>query len=100
MTGEAEESFDLWEVDRFNTDPAKSYEELMTKGKNCSRRRKFDSSAKEKMQCGGDAVDVGAAGRWSWNDDTGNGCDQGDGVYALASKARVKAKAAEREFFF
>ena len=29
ITGKAKEYFDLWEADRDNTDPAKSYEELL-----------------------------------------------------------------------
>ena len=33
MTGKAKEYFDLWEADRDNTDPAKSYEELSEKEK-------------------------------------------------------------------
>ena len=80
MTGKATAYFDLWEADRDNTDPAKSYEELLTKVKDNSRRRKLDSSAKEKMQHGGDPMDVGAVGGWSWCDDAGGGYDQGDGV--------------------
>ena len=46
MTGKAKEYFDLREADRDNTDPAKSYEELLTNVKDYSRRRKLDSSAK------------------------------------------------------
>jgi hypothetical protein len=68
MAGKAEEYFDLWEADRGNTDQAKSYEELLTKVKDYSRSRKLDSSAKEKMQHGGDPMDVGAAGEWSWGE--------------------------------
>ena len=60
----------MWEADKDHTDPSKSYEELLSKVKDCSRRRKLDSSVNEKM---------------SWNDDTGGGYDQGDGVYALVT---------------
>ncbi len=80
MTGKAKEYSDLWEADSDNTDLAKSYDELLTKVKDYPRRRKLDSSAKEKMQHGGGPMDVGAVGGWSWNDDTGGGCDQRDGV--------------------
>ncbi len=52
--GKAHEHFDLGEADRDNTDQAKSYEELLTKVKDYSRSRKLDSSAKQKMQHGGD----------------------------------------------
>ncbi len=62
MTGEAKEYFQLWEADRDTTDGAKSYEELFWKVKDFSRRRKLDSSAQEKMQHGGDPMDVGAVG--------------------------------------
>ncbi len=58
MTGKAKEYFDFWEADRDNTDPAKSYEELLTKAKDYSRSSKLDSSAKEKMQYGGDPMAV------------------------------------------
>ncbi len=56
MTGKAKEYFDLWEADRDTTatDAAKSYEEFLAKVKDYSRRRKLDSSVKEKMQHGGD----------------------------------------------
>ncbi len=50
MTGKAKEYFDLWEADRDTADAAKSYEELLAKIKDYSRRRKLDSSVKEKMQ--------------------------------------------------
>ncbi len=62
MTGKAKEYFDLWEVDSDATDAAKSYEDLLGKVKDHSRRRKLDGSAKEKMQHGGDPMDVGAVG--------------------------------------
>ncbi len=71
---------------------AKSYEELLTKVTDCSRRRKFDSSAKEKIQQGGDPKDVGVVGEWSWGEDAGGGYDRGDGVYALGFKDHSKGK--------
>jgi hypothetical protein len=71
MAGKAKEYFDLWEADRGTTDPSKSYEDLLTKVKDYSRRRNLDSSAKEKMQRGGDPMDVGSVGGWSWNGDAG-----------------------------
>ncbi len=40
MDGKAIEYFDLWEADRDSTDQAKSYEELLTKVKGCSKRYK------------------------------------------------------------
>ncbi len=36
--GKAKEYFDLWDADRDDIDPAKSYEELLTKVKGYSRR--------------------------------------------------------------
>ncbi len=48
------------------TDQAKSYEVLMAKVKDESKRRKLDSSVKEKMQHGGGPMGVGVVGRWSW----------------------------------
>ncbi len=71
MTRKAKEYFDLWEADRDTTDAAKSYEELLGKVKDYTRRRKLNSSAKEKMLHGGDPMDVGAAGGWSWYGDVG-----------------------------
>ncbi len=44
------------------------------------------------MQHGGDPMDVGAVGGWSWYDDAGGGYDQGDGVYAFAFKGKGKGK--------
>ncbi len=49
----------------------------------------MDSSAKEKMQHGGDPMDVGAVGGWSWGGDTGGVYDHGDGVYAFRAVDRV-----------
>ncbi len=48
MAGKAKEYFDLWEEDRSTTDLGKSYDELLTKVKDYSRRRKLDRSAQEK----------------------------------------------------
>ncbi len=70
MTGKAKEYFDLREGDRDTTDVAKSYEEFPGKVKDYSRRGSLDSSTKEKMQHGGDPMDVGAVGGWSWSEDT------------------------------
>ena len=86
VAGEAKEYFDLWEADRDSTDQVKSYEELLTKVKDYSRRRKLDSSAKEKMQHGVDPMDVGPVRGWSWGEDIGGGYDQGDGVYEFGFK--------------
>ncbi len=62
MIWKSKKYFDLWEADKDHTDPSKSYEELLTKVQDYSRRRKLDSSAKQKMQHGGDPMDVGAVG--------------------------------------
>ncbi len=62
MAGRAKKYFDLWETNRDTTDPAKSYEELLTKSKDSARRRKLESSVKEKMRYWGDTMDVGAVG--------------------------------------
>ncbi len=83
MAGKAKEYFDLWEADRDTADPGTSYEELFRKVKGYARKRKLDSSAKEKMQHGGDPMDVGAVGGWSWCGDVSGGYDQGDGVCAF-----------------
>ena len=69
MIGKSKEYFDLWESDKDHTDPSKSYEELLAKVKDYSRRKKLDNSAKEKMQHGGDPMDVGTVGGWTWQDD-------------------------------
>jgi hypothetical protein len=66
ITGKANEYFDLREADRDRTNAAKAYEDLVNKAKDCSRRRKLDSTAQEKTQHGGDSLDVGAVGTWSW----------------------------------
>ncbi len=75
MPGKATEYFDLWEADREFAGTAKSYEGLLGKVKDYSRRRKLDSSGKAKIQHAGDPVRVGAIGGWSWHDDVGGGCD-------------------------
>ena len=62
MTGKAKEYFDLWEADHDPTNAAKTYEELLNKVKDYARRRKLDSSAKEKIEQRGDPMDVGAEG--------------------------------------
>ncbi len=92
MIGMSKEYFDLWEADKDHTEPSKSYEELLAKVKDYSRTKKFDSSARENMQHGGDPIDVGAVGGWSWYDDTGGGYDQGQGVYAFGNKFKGKSK--------
>jgi hypothetical protein len=95
MTGKAKEYFDLWEAGLDNTDPAKSYDELLAKVKDYLKRRKMDSSAKEKMPYGGDHMDAGSVGGWSWGDDAGGGHDQGHGVYAFGFKVQGKTKGKE-----
>ncbi len=91
LTGEAKEYFDLWEADRDTTDAAKPYEELLSKVKDSSRRRKLDISAKENMQHGGDSMDVGADGGGSWRDDVGGGSDH-EGAFAVDFKSKGKSK--------
>ncbi len=59
IAGKAKECSDLWEADRDTSDVGKSYEELLTKVKDYPRRRKLDTSAKEKMQHAGEPMDVG-----------------------------------------
>jgi hypothetical protein len=58
MIGQAKEYFHFWEADRDPTDAAKTYEGLSNKVKDYARRRKLDSTAKEKVQHGGDPMDV------------------------------------------
>ncbi len=43
------------------------------------------------MQHGGDPMDVGALGGWSWHDDGGGWYDY-DGVYAIWFKGKGKCK--------
>ncbi len=68
MIGKAMEYFDLWEADRDPTDAAKNYKELLNKVKDNASTRKLDSSAKEKMQQGGDPMDVGVVGVCGWQE--------------------------------
>ena len=91
MTGKAKEYFDLWEGDRDQTDAAKSYEELLNKVKDYARRRRLDASAKERMQQGGDPMDVGAVGGYGWEEQY---FDQ-DGVYAIGFKGKGKGNGAK-----
>ncbi len=86
-----QEYFDLWEADRGTTDVAKFYEELLIEVEDYSRRRKLDSSVKEKMQLGGDPSDVGAVGGWNLREDVGGGYNY-DGVYAIGFKRKGKSK--------
>ncbi len=62
MTRKAKEYLEIWEADRDTTDVAKSYEELVNMVKGYARRRELDSSAKEKLQHGGDPMKVGTVG--------------------------------------
>ncbi len=70
--GKANKYFDLWEEDWDTADPTKSYEDLLHKVGEYARRRKLDSSAKNKMRNGDDPMDVEALGglelvrRWVW----------------------------------
>ncbi len=84
MTGRAKEYCDLWEADRDRTEAAKSYEELLNKVKDNARRRKLDSTVKEKVQQGRDPMDVGTVGGYSWEEP----CYDQDGVYAIGFRAR------------
>ncbi len=54
MTGKAKECFDFWEADDDPTNAKKTYEDLLNKVKDHARRRKFDTTAKRRMQQGGD----------------------------------------------
>jgi hypothetical protein len=47
MTGKAKEYFDVWEADRDHTDPAKSYEKVLNKVKDCTREKKLDQHGPE-----------------------------------------------------
>ncbi len=92
MTGKAEEYFGRREADRDPADAAKTYQELLSKVKDySSRRRKLDSSAKEKMQQGSDPMDVGALGGRTWWEDVGGGYDYEE-VYAVGFKSQGKGK--------
>ncbi len=50
VAGKVKEYLEIWETDRDTTDIAKSNEELLSKVEAYARRRKLDSSAKEKLQ--------------------------------------------------
>ncbi len=63
--------FDLWEANKDHTDPNRSYEELLAKVEDHSRKKKLGSSAQERMQHGGDPMNAGVVGGWSWYDDFG-----------------------------
>ncbi len=54
VIGRSKDHFDLWEADKDHADPGKLYEELLTKV-----MRKFDRSAKGKMQHGDGPLDIG-----------------------------------------
>ncbi len=94
MTGKAKEYFDVWEADRDAVGAAKSYEELLAKVKDYSRWRKLDISVKAKMQHGGDPMDVGAVGGYSWYGDVFGDVygDAPEDVYAVGLKGRGKGK--------
>ncbi len=66
MTGKAKKYFDLWEACHDPTNAKKTYEELLNKVAEYARRRKLDTSSKERMQQGEDHTGVGAVGGWSW----------------------------------
>ncbi len=68
MIGKAREYFNLWEAVRDSIDAAKSCEELQNKDKDYARRRKLDSSAKQKAHHGGDPMDVGVVGGYGWQE--------------------------------
>ncbi len=61
-TGKAKEYFDLWEADHDPTNVWKTYEELLNKVMGYARRRKLDTTAKQRTQQGGDPMDVGGVG--------------------------------------
>ncbi len=56
------------------------------------QKEKFDSSLEEKMQHGGENLDVGAVWGWSWNDGAGGTYDQGDGAYVFGFKSKGRSK--------
>ncbi len=86
MTGKAKEYFDLREADHDPTHAKKRYEELLNKFKSYAGRRKLDITVKERMQQGGDPMDVGTVGGWSWED-----YDQ-EGIYAGLKGKGKRAK--------
>ncbi len=65
MAGNTKEYFDFWEADHDPTNAKKTCEDLLNKVKDCARRRKLDTTAKERMQQLGDPMDAGAVGGWS-----------------------------------
>ncbi len=77
MAGTTKEYFDLWEADHDPTNEKTTYENLLNKVKDYARKRSLDTTARDRTQQGGDLVDVGAVGGWSWEE-----YDQ-DGVYAI-----------------
>ncbi len=79
MTGNAKEYFDLWEADHDPTDAKKTYEKLLNKVRDCVRKRKLDTNAKERMQQGGGHMDVGVVGICDYEN---YDYDQ-DGAYAV-----------------
>ena len=88
-TGKAREYFDLWEGDCGKVDAAKSFAELLSKLKDCARRRKLDTAAQKNIQQGGDSMDVGAAAGWGV---PGVYDDDHDGVCAVGVKGKGKSK--------
>ncbi len=86
MTGKAKEHFDLWEADHDSTNVKQTCEELLSKVKDYARRRKLDTTAKERIQQGGDPMVVGVVGGYSWEEQY---YDQ-DGVYAIGLKRKGK----------
>ncbi len=86
MTRKAKGYFDFWEADHDPTKAAKKYEELLSKVKDYARGCKFDSSANEKIQQGGDLMYKGAVGGWNQED-----YDQ-DGAHAMGFKGKGKGK--------
>ncbi len=93
MTGKAKEYLDLWETDQDPPAKAKeTYDELFNKVKDYARRRKMDTNAKERMQQGGDPMDLGAVGGWDYEN---YDYDQ-DGVYAIGFKGKGKRQRQSR----
>ncbi len=73
-----------------HTDAAKDHEELLSKAKDYSRKRKSVSTAQERMQHRGDPMDVGAVGTWSWWGGTAGEYDH-EGVCAVGYKGKGKS---------
>ncbi len=61
------------------------------KAKDDARKRKLDNTAQKNLQHGGDPVDVGAVGGWSWYGDVSGEYDY-DGVIAVGFKGKGKHK--------